>query len=206
MKKITWRFLILCIFLYIQLQRIRHFYIYHKPSSNKIKIFCIGSPKTGTSSLYTALKILDYRVVRFLDLFTFFKKGENVYIKKIINSNYEAFVDWPFGKNNFYKKIDRALPGNKFILTIRDINSLKKSWINYFKNSPMEKTMLNNISDKMKQIEKRNNEIIKYFKEDNSRILIMNIIEGDDWNKLCDFLGKPVPNKPFPYKNRGRYK
>jgi hypothetical protein len=34
------------------------------------------------------------------------------------------------------------------------------------------------------------------------RLLIMNITNGDGWDKLCLFLELPVPSVPFPYRNK----
>jgi hypothetical protein len=36
--------------------------------------------------------------------------------------------------------------------------------------------------------------------EDN-RTLVMNIIEGDGWEKLCPFLNKEIPSVDFPNKD-----
>jgi hypothetical protein len=36
------------------------------------------------------------------------------------------------------------------------------------------------------------------------RLLVMNISEGDGWDKLCPFLGVPVPPVEFPHANRAR--
>lgn len=66
--------------------------------------------------------------------------------------------------------------------------------------------MTEDFSEKFKLIEKRNNEMIQYFGNKKSQLLVMNIINGDGWNKLCFFLNKPIPNKPFPHKNIGSYK
>ena len=35
------------------------------------------------------------------------------------------------------------------------------------------------------------------------RLLVMNMPAGDGWEKLCGFLGLPVPDLPFPHKHRG---
>ena len=40
----------------------------------------------------------------------------------------------------------------------------------------------------------------EYFKDRPEDLLIMNIFEGDGWEKLCCFLSKPVPDIPFPHK------
>jgi hypothetical protein len=206
MKKITWKIARILNRLYWPLQKIHHFFISLIKNKNEIKIFCIGGPRTGTTSLHKALKILGYKSARGYDWPTYFKYGEEKYIEKLKKSNYDAFVDQPFGNKELYKKIDSSFPVSKFILTVRNTESLKKSYINFFKNSPWPHDMLGNLSEKMKFLEKRDEEIIHYFKDRKSKLLVMNINEGDGWEKLCNFLDKPIPNKPFPHKNKGNYR
>ena len=33
------------------------------------------------------------------------------------------------------------------------------------------------------------------------RLLVLNIIEGDGWDQLCEFLDRPIPDVPFPARN-----
>jgi len=131
---------------------------------------------------------------------------EHISHAKIEKSNFEAFIDWPFGNNDLYKKIDKFIPKSKFILTIRERDSHKKSLINHFKNSPRGDIILEKIDSNMKNIDKRNKEIQEYFKNNKSKLLVVYIIEGDGWEKLCKFLGKTIPNRPFPHKNIGKYR
>ena len=50
---------------------------------------------------------------------------------------------------------------------------------------------------------KRNNEIIEYFKQNNGKLLVLNIEEEEDpWKLLCEFLDEPIPDKPFPHLNK----
>jgi hypothetical protein len=35
-----------------------------------------------------------------------------------------------------------------------------------------------------------------------SRLLVMDVTAGDGWDKLCGFLGVPVPDEPFPHEHR----
>jgi len=62
------------------------------------------------------------------------------------------------------------------------------------------------IDVRLKRYENYNKRAIEHFKERTDKLLVMNIIDGDGWDKLCNFLNKPIPNKPFPHKNIGRYK
>ena len=34
------------------------------------------------------------------------------------------------------------------------------------------------------------------------RLLVMDLTAGDSWEKLCGFLGLPVPDAPFPHEHR----
>ncbi|MEO1238231.1 MAG: sulfotransferase [Pseudomonadota bacterium] len=87
------------------------------------KVFCIGRGKTGTTSMYAALSHLGYLMGNELEAALIYDAhyhngefGELIeYCKK-----YDAFQDLPFGAVGTFKVMDRAFPGSKFILTIRD--------------------------------------------------------------------------------------
>ncbi|MEO9967596.1 MAG: sulfotransferase [Reichenbachiella sp.] len=82
----------------------------------------IGFNKTGTTSLYFALKELGYVVGNQVEA--------EMMIDEIAEEDYsslikycksaEAFQDFPFSTPNIYKTLDINFPGSKFILTIRD--------------------------------------------------------------------------------------
>ena len=45
---------------------------------------------------------------------------------------------------------------------------------------------------------------VRFFEQnDSSRLLILNISNGETWQELCIFLNKPLPNVEFPCKNVG---
>jgi len=43
--------------------------------------------------------------------------------------------------------------------------------------------------------------VFEYFKGRPKDLLVMNVSAGDGWEKLCPFLGKPIPGVPFPKAN-----
>lgn len=92
-------------------------------SRNKTKYFCIGRNKTGTTSLKVAFEKLGYRVGRqrtaeiLYDQFYF--KSEFEPIVRYCQSA-QVFQDVPFSCPETYKYLDKAFPGSKFILTVRD--------------------------------------------------------------------------------------
>jgi hypothetical protein len=171
------------------------------------KIFCIGEVKTGTTSLFHALKILGIRTARLFKISKFVRISQDEYISLMKKYRYDAYVDFPMAVNVLYKKLDKAFPGSKFILTVREEEGFKKSFYNYYENSQWyELTNPEKLDEIVKKIKKRNEEIIKYFEKRKDQLLVLNITEGDGWEKLCPFLNKPIPKKPFPRRNIGKYR
>jgi len=173
----------------------RHF-VLSTNNENGNKVFCVGYVKTGISSLYKALKILGYKPVRLINGGAEPRKGWIDYIK---NSNYDAYSDYPIYKEGFFKELDETFPNSKFILTVRNEKSWEKSYINFFDVS------YKNLKTDKQRFGDHNKEVRKYFKYKRSKLLVMDINKGDDWEKLCKFLDKPIPDKPFPHKNIGKY-
>ena len=169
------------------------------------RVFLIGSTKTGTTSLHDALKILGYRAVKLLNLKGWDHHGPDQYVKDLEKWKYNAFSDFPIGHEDIYKKIDKTYPNSKFILTIRDSESLKRSYVNFYKGTTW-RGLPEPIEKGIQEYEKRNKQVIDHFKDRPSQLLIMDIIKGEGWENLCKFLDKPVPDEPFSRSNVGRYR
>lgn len=185
------------------------------------KVFCIGSHKTGTSSVAIALKLLNYKVCRRLgmlqerlsniNLIESLKKEQINDILKV-TEEFDAFCDnpWPL----LYQSIDDKYPNCKFILTIRDESSWLKSVLNYFgeSTSPIRELMygkdlgspIGNEDLYLKKYNQHNQEVKTYFKDRPNDLLIFDIDEKNKWEKLCTFLGKEIPELPFPYENKSQ--
>lgn len=92
-------------------------------SAGKMKYFCIGRNKTGTTSLKSAFEALNYPVGNQ-------RVAEALSVKHYFAGNFQPIVDYcktaqvfqdvPFSYPETYKHLDKAYPGSKFILTIRD--------------------------------------------------------------------------------------
>jgi hypothetical protein len=176
------------------------------------KIFEIGTCKTGTSSLGVALDLLGYRVAGWerATVKDFRSGGVDNIIREF--DHYDAFQDAPW-HNIDVDIIDDLFPNSKFILLERNdndwFNSLVDHWrrknyiiggghkeyINYLYNP--EKIKYDNISQKHLKYSLN----IEYFKNRPDDLLVMNICEGDGWDKLCQFLNVDIPSIPFPHKN-----
>jgi hypothetical protein len=87
------------------------------------KVFCIGFGKTGTTSMSKLLKQFGFTIGNqavgevLAEDWAVQKR-----IDRIINYCYtaDAFQDTPFSHPFLYRELDKAFPGSKFILTVRD--------------------------------------------------------------------------------------
>lgn len=182
--------------------------------SQESKIFCIGLNKTGTTSIHKAFELLGLSSVHF--------KSDSGNIKKIIKDNheggrpllagisqYKAYSDWNVAStNHLYKELDLQHPNSKFILTTRDMEGWLKSrekhvMRNFSKrNNPTESAPIVNLGAWREEFEAHHLDVQEYFKNRPGDLLIFDVTKGDEWKKLCAFIGVGVPSRPFPKKNR----
>lgn len=174
------------------------------------KIFGIGFHKTGTTSLNTALRQLGYSITG--------PNGVNdPNIKDQLNQmcldlvpQYDVFLDnpWPL----LYRKLDLMYPNSKFILTLRPVDKWIESIVNHFgeETTPMREMIYGVGSPKgneeiyMIRYKQHNKEVLKYFSNRKDDLLILEISEGDGWDKLCPFLERDIIKTPFPHKNKAQ--
>lgn len=90
--------------------------------SKKKKIFVIGSNKTGTTSLGTALNNLGYRLGNQLEAEMLIDDWAKRDFRRLIKycHSADAFQDIPFSLAYTFQAMDAAFPGSKFILSVRD--------------------------------------------------------------------------------------
>lgn len=174
------------------------------------KIICVGYMKTGTSSLRIALRELGYKV-----------EGNNhELLYPILSGNFnrvlsfisqvDAVADNPWPK--IYKELDKNIPGCKFILTAREEESWFKSVSNHIGElrNPMHEWLYGkgngvpkySMEAVLKNYRDHIAEVKNYFKNRPDDFLILDFANGDGWEKLCPFLGKPIPATPFPHANK----
>ena len=174
------------------------------------KIFCIGFQKTGTTSMGSALDILGYRVAGDIGMM------DRDIAQKVITKachivpNYDAFKDnpWPI----IFKDLDKLFPNSKFILTVREPSSWIESVVRHFgsREIPMRKWIygvgspLGNEEVYLRRYSEHNSDVLNWFAQRPGDLLVMNLSLGDNWEKLCPFLGREILSQPFPYLNKGR--
>ncbi len=171
------------------------------------KVFGIGFHKTGTSSLAQALRDLGYRVggpngIHDPNI------ADNVHEMALTVANqFDAFKDnpWPL----LYQEVDDAFPGSRFILTVRPTGDWIDSVVNHFgdETTPMREWIYGvgsprgNEQTYVDRYERHNREVTEYFRDRDGDLLVLDLANGDGWEQLCPFLGKRVPDVPFPRAN-----
>ncbi len=177
------------------------------------KIFCIGLPRTGTTSIHLAFQYLGIKSLHF-------PKELWQDLHHPITTKYQAFSDTPLSL--LYPKIDKEFPGSLFILSTREraawlrscewmFRHKSKAWA--FHQAPA-KTFnqalfgTNDFDEKLftDTYDRFHRDVKDYFK-DRKDILTFNLEEElNPWEKLCDFLQTGKPGVEFPhhkdYRNR----
>lgn len=183
------------------------------------RVFGIGLHKTATSSLHEAFKLLG------LDSFHW-GKGESPLIWQEMNAlghsktleQWYALSDLPIPL--LYKQLDKAYPGSKFILTIRDeddwVKSVCKLWDAKYNATrhlwdiyPFTNTIHTALYGQkdfdatvfLERYRRHNAEVKTYFRDRPKDLLVIDIDKGAAWEPLCAFLGKIVPDASYPMAN-----
>ncbi|KAG1448562.1 hypothetical protein G6F46_009427 [Rhizopus delemar] len=196
-----------------------------------LQIIGAGYGRTGTKSLRDALNYLGTHHMEnvILDPEQVPEIFENAYKHpdqpvdwERAYQGYNAAVDWP--TSAFFDRLYPLCPNAKVILTIRDpddwFNSVSKTiheWPGVDSKWPqqvlrarkMARTVVRDGELGGEGLVERREELIQKFvnhiehikkvvKPEN--LLIMEL--GDGWEKLCKFLGKPIPQIPYPHSNK----
>lgn len=191
-----------------------------------MKYVCVGQPKTGTKTMAKIFKLLNFKVnsnplcLDNNEDFILLDNGISYYINDGIikcNNNieiFEAFHDYPYSFN--YEYINDNFPDSKFILTIRDSETWFNSLINYqyIPNSVNKKLLkklygydiilLENKTDVISKYNEYNTNIINYFNDKPSKLLIVDLTKDDNKIKLMNFLKKDIQFE-IPHENKQKY-
>lgn len=164
-----------------------------------MKIFGIGLSKTGSRSLAQALKLLGYSTMHYPWSLDDIEK-------------HTATLDIPVSCR--FKELDILFPGSKFILTWRDYDS----WIASTSKKPPDphkppiwklETRLRTYGSLHFDYEcytrtwhRHHEEVMSYFSNRPNDFLLLKLSNPDKWGALCHFLGRDIPDEPYPWEGR----
>ncbi len=178
-----------------------------------LSILGVGLPRTGTQSLSDALEILGLRSIHHeperLDPWKLMEPDFSGY------DDVDAVIDAP--ASYFYRELTEAYPGLKYILTVRDEHAWWRSIgahvlsihsgckYQHIEYTDRIHALLFGSTIPIPWLWKR---AFRDWNEQAKRdlagpnLLVMDITQGDGWRELCAFLGRPIPDCPFPHANR----
>jgi hypothetical protein len=177
------------------------------------KVFGIGLSRTGTKALAVAMTSLGIDTVHYHKATS--KLLYNGIFKLPVLEEYDAIADAQ--TIPFYPQLDKEYPGSKFILTVRDIDEWLKSTKKHFRGVEREDRSLKEIQYSEAHLLRaavygtlvwdrdvftqryyaHRAAVMDYFK-DRDDLLVLDICAGEGFEKLCPFLGVPVPDHRFP--------
>jgi Sulfotransferase domain len=183
-----------------------------QPAWRSGKVFGIGLGRTGTMSLVSALNLLGVRSIHYPSDDQTLRELKAARYRLSVLEHYDGAADISIAP--YYAELDRAYPGSKFILTVRD----KENWLDsiegHFSN-------VNNFDYEFARFvhtvtygcdvfhrerfahafDCHTRNVSTYFAERPVDLLVLDICKGDGWEALCSFLGRalPCPLPAFPH-------
>jgi hypothetical protein len=180
---------------------------------SRSKIFGIGLNKTGTKSLNKAVEMLGFSSVHFLgpnknrEVERAIQEGKPMfYYSSRAIQEADAFFDIR-AIERYFDVADQQHPRSRFILHTRDLDS----WLD-----SRERHVLRNQEAAAKGFKKgsllvvdrpawteewkaHHDRVRAYFCDRPHDVLEIHVVDGDGWAKLAPFLGRPIPEEPFPF-------
>lgn len=186
------------------------------------KVFCIGFYKTGTTTLYEALRMLGFRTVNGDKPGSYPGADDGVTLLRQIESGdyqlptfdlFDAFTDNPYF--TLWREIYAQFPAAKYILSVRDEERWLRSCVKFYANRrvrPMRVWMFGPHANPARDDASRkvwletyrahNDAVRTHFSGARaSQFLEIDLEKHASWDELCAFLGRPVPGIPFPHAN-----
>ena len=173
-------------------------------SSERPRVFGIGLNRTGTTSLDAALWRLGWRSAHTPPAERMARGDFGLFSTDA--DAYNAGTDVSVAA--CYREVDEACPGSKFVLTVRDAEDWLRSVVSHFATLPKWsgegdwKTIRERVYSSPWPTPEQFLEgyrahligVAQHFRERPDDLLVMNISAGEGWEKLCPFLGMPVPD------------
>ncbi len=185
-----------------------------------MKVFCIGSNKTGTTSMEQAIKKLGFNPIPSTKAYGLYLGGGLKHSKENMIQLFKAFrlrkytanlfCDIPFNLEGSHEMLYDMFPDAYFIHLTRDPEKWFNSVLNWIqlKNAQVMYNWIwkiefipENKAEIIDRYHKRNEEIIEFFK-DKPRFLLIDIEDKNKYATLCKFLDREIVVKPFPHANK----
>lgn len=171
------------------------------------KVFGVGLARTGTTSLHLAMGELGLR-----------SAPDSVALLNAIDRSfldrYDAFFDNPIPFR--YQELDEACPGSRYIVTHRPVDSWLRSmeWLfgpGLDRLDPATRRIGDEVHRVVYGIDRFDRDRLRAVHIDHYAAIAdwvrekphvwIELEDGLSWEPICDLLGRPVPEVPFPRAN-----
>lgn len=188
------------------------------------KIFGIGFYKTGTTTLFEALRVLGYATVNGDKPGSYPGADDGATLIRRIDAGdyrlptfelFDAFTDNPYFR--IWREIHAQYPDAKYILTVRDEQRWIASCVSFFRDRrvrPMRVWMFGPHADPSRDEESRqawleayrahNTAVREFFRDRPGQYLEFDPTQEPGWERLCAFLDAPLPKRPWPHANASK--
>jgi hypothetical protein len=178
------------------------------------KVIGLGFHKTGTKTLGACLETLGFRNHSLdREAFALWRLGE---IDAVLDMMQQAdsFEDWPWPF--LYREARERFPDARFVLTTRRdevtwLESLTLHVARHGRTSFNYRKYIYGVDDPVAHPQRflevyraHNAAVREFFADQPDRLLEICWEDGHGWERLCGFLGLPVPDAPLPHMNRRR--
>ena len=177
------------------------------------RVFAIGLNKTGTTSLDAALRLLGYRTLHWGGPEA--RRGvrhamaTGAPLLDRLEPEPEAVSDLEEVTHNF-ELAARQYPGSRFVLTVRDLGEWLDSRRRHVERNRRRRAegtyrgrFLTIEPDAWAAEYRRHEARVHGYFAGREDLLVLDVArERDPWARLCGFLGRDVPDAPFPHANR----
>ena len=188
------------------------------PDFTAPKVFGIGLSRTGTRSFDDALGILGLQSLHWWNDLTM------DLIRPADLPLFDGFSDTVISAG--FEPLFHMFPNARFVLTTRPLDSWVTSVSAHYRRSigatRPDDLLAPPVADTFRGLKGRieasvyghhptweaayrahEHRVTSFFAANGAdRLLRLSIVEGDGWGPLCDFLGHPAPDVPFPHANR----
>ena len=178
------------------------------------KVFGLGLSRTGTTSLHAALVLMGFSSVHY-------PLGYRNLARHWLDGDFSAAHTAPFrGYSDlptpvFFRELDRAHPGSKFVLTLRDEGAWADSIERQYAR-PLPPSPKNPIRHRMRELaygsiefersryldayRRHHDNIRAHFSTRADALLILDLSrDADAWQRLSAFLDRSVTTRAFPH-------
>ncbi len=189
--------------------------------TERYKVFGLGLSRTGTRSLTAALHVLGVDTVHYPiddDSLRAMTSGK---LDFELLQSFDGITDITVAP--YYADLERRFPDAKFVLTVRDEESWLRSCENHWtgrdafapadtdgKATHMEVRRFLRAAvygsyefepERFRHVYRKHvDDVRRYFADKPGKLLELDVVGGAGWEPLCAYLGRPIPDQPFPHK------